>query len=86
MTKMEFALKNLKEGAKFIIAEDKISTFSIGEVSMDFKEQDWCLFASICCNKTPQKKENLVIGIKYIREENSGFNFYLVTEEYQWQN
>ena len=82
MTQLDFALKNFKEGAKFIIIEDKISTFSVGEVSMDLTEQDWCLFASICWNETPQKKENFVIGIKHIRAENSGLIFYLITEEY----
>lgn len=82
MTQLKFALKNFKEGAKIIITENKISTFSVGEVSMDFTEQDWCLFTSISWNETPQKKKNIVIETKYIREENSGFNFYLVTEEY----
>lgn len=82
MTQLEFALKNFKEGAKIIIAEDKISTFSVGEVLMDFTEQDWCLFTSISWNETPQETKNSVIGVKYIREENTGFNFYLVTEEY----
>lgn len=82
MTQLEFALKNFKEGAKIILTENKISTFSVGEVSMDFTEQDWCLFTSIFWNETPKKKKNIVIETKYIREENSGFNFYLVTEEY----
>ena len=82
MTQLDFALKNFKEGAKFILIEDKISTFSVGEVSMDLTEQDWCLFASICWNETPQKKENFVIRIKHIRAENSGLIFYLITEEY----
>ena len=82
MTQLEFAYKNFKEGTKFILIENKISTFSVGEISMDFTKQDWCLFADICWNETPQKKEKFVIGIKCIREENSGFNFYLITEEY----
>lgn len=82
MTQLEFTQKNFKEGTKFVLIEDKISTFSLGEVSMDFTKEDWCLFAYISWNKTPQKKENFVIGVKHIREENSGFNFYLVTEEY----
>lgn len=82
MTQLEFAYKNFKEGTKFILIEDKISTFSVGEVSMDFTKQDWCLFADISWNETPQETRNSVIGVKYIREENSGLNFYLVTEEY----
>ena len=82
MTKMEFALKNFKERAKFILTEDKISTFSVGEVLINFTEQDLCLFTSISWNETPQETRNSVIGVKYIREENSGLNFYLVTEEY----
>lgn len=82
MTKLEFALKNFKEGAKLIITENKISTFSVGEVLIDFTEQDLCLFTSISWNETPQETKNSVIGVKYIREENSGLNFYLVTEEY----
>lgn len=82
MTQLEFALKNFKEGAKIIITKDKISTFSVGEVLMDFTEQDWCLFISISWNETPQETKNNVIGAKYIREENNGLNFYLVKEEY----
>ena len=82
MTQLEFALKNFKEGAKFIMTENKISTFSVGEVLIDFTEQDLYLFTSISWNETPQEMKNSVIGIKYIIEENSGFNFYLVKEKY----
>lgn len=82
MTQLEFALKNFKEGVKLVITENKISAFSVGEVLIDFTEQDLCLFTSISWNETPQETKNSVIGVKYIREENTGFNFYLVTEEY----
>ena len=82
LTKLEFALKHFKEGAKLIITENKISTFSVGEVLIDFTEQDWCLFASISWNETPQETKNNAIGAKYVREENSGLIFYLITEEY----
>lgn len=82
MTQLEFALRNFKEGTKIIITENKISAFSVGEVLIDFTEQDLCLFTSISWNEIPQETKNSVIGVKYIIEENTGFNFYLVTEEY----
>lgn len=82
MTQLDFALKNFKEGAKLIITGNKISTFSVGEVLIDFTEQDLCLFTSISWNETPQETKNNAIGAKYVREENSGLNFYLVKERY----
>ena len=55
MTQLEFALKNFKEGAKIILTENKISTFSVGEVSLYFTVHDWFFFTSIFLNETNKK-------------------------------
>lgn len=82
MTKLEFALKNFEAGTKLIVIEEKISTFHVVKVLMDFKKHHFSLFSFGCCNKTPKEKEYVFFDAKYVTEKNSGFDFYLVEEIY----
>lgn len=82
MTKLEFALKHFKRGAKIIRTEDKIIDFSIAEMLFDMDEFDKHILVNLWQSRTPQQKELCCFEAEYIRGEKTGFNFYLVTEEY----
>ena len=82
MTQLEFAYKNFKGGTKVIVTENKLSTFYILNVLSDYKEEYWSLFGEGHWNNSPEKRKTVFFGREYIENQNSGFNFYLITEEY----
>ena len=83
MTQLEFALKHFKRGVKIIRTEDKIIDFSIAEMLFDVTELDTHILVNLWQSRTPQQKELCCFEAGYIKGEKTGFNFYLVTEEYK---
>lgn len=82
MTKKEFALKHFKEGAKLVVTENKIIHFHVAELVFNMHELDDFILVRLQKSRSPWRKEPGNISTKYIKEEHSGFDFYLVTEEY----
>lgn len=82
MTQLEFAYKNFKEGTKVIVTENKLSTFYVLNVLSDYVEEYWSLFGEGHWNNSPKESKTAFFGREYIKHQNSGFNFYLITEEY----
>ena len=82
MTKLEFALKHFKRGAKIIRIEDKIIDFSIAEMLFDMDDFDKHILVDLWWSRTPKQKGLCCFETADIKGEKTGFNFYLVTEEY----
>ena len=82
MTQLEFALKNFKRRKKVVVVEEGITNFFIAELFFDMDESDGCMYINLHRSNTPTKKELNRIEIEYIKGEKTGFDFYLVTEEY----
>lgn len=82
MTRLEFALKNFRVGDKLVVTEDKISTFGVAKILTGFTEECSDIAALVGWNESPEEKSVIFYDRRYIEQEHSGFDFYLVKEIY----